>query len=301
MKRKVVKQGHNAMTITLPANWVKEQKINAGDELDIEIQEKDLVIKKTSSEGTEKAEFKMVGNAKYLHRQLAVLYRLGYDEIKIEFDSPMMIDKIHHEIEGMPGFEIIDQGENYCIVKNIASGLEREFDNILRKIFLNIIYCGEQSLGLMKKNKLEGMESLRKLSRVNNRQTNFCERMLKKEGYKDYKKTTLVYVMVWSLEQVEDYYTNIFDYLLSKKNVKINNEILNIYEDVNKLFEFYYELFYSAFDSSKVSGLKEKCLDMINCMKNILENKKLEGKNLIILLNLNLITERIYHMTECLI
>jgi antitoxin component of MazEF toxin-antitoxin module len=299
MKRKVVKQGHNAMTITLPAAWIKDNNIRCGDELDVDIKGKDLFIKTNPAEGTERITFHMNGTGKYLHRHLGVLYRLGYDEIRVEFDSPLMIDKIQYEIEEMLGFEIVDQGENYCVIKNIASGLEKEFDNILRKIFLNIIHCGTEGLNLIKKGDLKRLENLKQFSRVNNRQPNFCQRLLRKEGYKDYKKTMLVYTMVWNLEQVADYYNNIFKYILSlNKNPKINKEVLELYASVNKLFESYYETFYS-FDSNKVSNLKEKCLNIINNIKDKIEKRNAE--EIVILLNLNLISERIYHMTECLI
>ena len=213
MKRKVVKQGHNAMTLTLPASWVKEQNISVGDELDAEVRGKDLIVKKGYGEGVDKTIFQMHGKGKFLYRHLSVLYRLGYDEIRIEFDDPSMVDNIQREIETMPGFEIVEQGEDYCIIKNISTGLEKEFDNILRKIFLNILYCGQQSLNIIRKGNLSKLESLKQLHRVNNRLPNFCERMLKKEGYKDYKKTLLVYSMVCNLEQVGDYYNNIFTYL----------------------------------------------------------------------------------------
>lgn len=298
MKRKIVKQGHNAMTITLPASWIKENNIRSGDEIDVDIKGKILFIKKESSEGIEKITYKMNGEGKYLHRHLSVLYRLGYDEIRVEFDDPSMIDKIQYEIEEMLGLEIVDQGEDYCIIKNIATGLEKEFDNILRKIFLNIQYCGKEGLILIKKGEIKRIENLKQFSRVNNRHPNFCQRLLRKEGYKDYKKTMLVYTMVWNLEQIADYYNNIFKYILNVKKIKFSPEVLKIYDGVNSLFEKYYETFYS-FDSNKVSKLKENCLEEINKITNLIEKKK-DG-DIILLLNLNLIAERIYHMTECLI
>ena len=153
----------------------------------------------------------------------------------------------------------------------------------------------------MRRKKFKSLESLRQLARVNNRQTNFCERMLRKEGYREYKKTLLIYAMVWALEQVEDYYSNIFDYFLSLNKASISQEVFMIYEDVNRIFKAYYELFYAQFDSNKVSNLKESCLNIINEIKNLLEKKKKSGCDAIILLNLNLIAERIYHMTESLI
>jgi len=299
MKRKVVKQGHNAMTITLPASWTKENNIKSGDELEVDIRGKDLIVKNDSSKEVEKITFQMSGRGKFIHRHLGVLYRLGYDEIRVEFEDPSLIDKIQYEIEEMLGFEIVDQGGNYCIIKNVATGMEKEFDNILRKIFLNILHCGSESLNILKKGEIKGLESLKQLSRANNRQPNFCQRLLRKEGYKDYRKTMLVYSMVWNLEQVADYYNNIFKHFLSlEKKPKISTDILKIYEKVNELFKDYYETFYS-FDSNKVSNLKEDCLKAIDEIKKLIEKKR--GEDVILMLNLNLIAERIYHMTECLI
>ena len=35
MKRKIIKQGHNTLTITLPNKWAKELNLLAGDEVDV--------------------------------------------------------------------------------------------------------------------------------------------------------------------------------------------------------------------------------------------------------------------------
>lgn len=35
MKRKIIKQGHNTLTVTLPSEWTKKLQLGAGDEVDI--------------------------------------------------------------------------------------------------------------------------------------------------------------------------------------------------------------------------------------------------------------------------
>src|SRR3989344_5348913 len=44
MKRKLVRQGGSAMTITLPSDWVKRFKLEGGDEIDLEEQQGKLII-----------------------------------------------------------------------------------------------------------------------------------------------------------------------------------------------------------------------------------------------------------------
>ena len=44
MKRKIIKQGHNTLTVTLPSEWVKKLNLNAGDEIDLVEDNSSLVI-----------------------------------------------------------------------------------------------------------------------------------------------------------------------------------------------------------------------------------------------------------------
>ena len=44
MKRRIVKQGHNTHTITLPSQWVKLNNLKSGQELDVVEQENRLII-----------------------------------------------------------------------------------------------------------------------------------------------------------------------------------------------------------------------------------------------------------------
>ena len=44
MKRKIIKQGHNTLTVTLPSKWVKKLNLTADDEVDIIEKENSLLI-----------------------------------------------------------------------------------------------------------------------------------------------------------------------------------------------------------------------------------------------------------------
>ena len=44
MKRKIIRQGHNTLTITLPTDWAKKLNLNAGDEVDLIEDNSSLVI-----------------------------------------------------------------------------------------------------------------------------------------------------------------------------------------------------------------------------------------------------------------
>lgn len=305
MKRKLVKQGHNALTVTLPSKWVKKFSLKGGDEINLSEEGKRIVIS-VDELGERKINFDMTGNSKYLYRFLGVLYRLGYDEIKINFQNPKIIDQLQVEIDNMLGYEILDQSENYCIVKSVAGILEKEFDSTLKRIFSMLIVGGDASLEILKRGEIKRLERIENIAKINNKLTNFCERVLNKFSYKEDKKTTLIYCMVWSIEQIMDEYKNIWEYLIkkneearkTKKPAIITEKEIKLYEEINSLIKEYRKIFYD-FDADELSNLREKCLNFINNSREIFEEDK--STNKVILVSLHSIAEKIYHMCESLI
>ena len=77
------------------------------------------------------------------------LNKYGYtrDEIKVFFNTPVtehfrlnrnvnVITVVHNEVNRLVGYEIIQQRENFCIIKDISNSSIQEFDTILRRVFL---------------------------------------------------------------------------------------------------------------------------------------------------------------------
>src|SRR3989338_2463651 len=75
------------------------------------------------------------------------LYRMGYDEIKVVFNDPItkhlrkneavtVISVLHKEANRLIGYEIIQQRDNFVVIKDISTTSIKEFDNVLRRIFL---------------------------------------------------------------------------------------------------------------------------------------------------------------------
>lgn len=92
MKRKVIKQGHNTLTITLPAKWVEENSIKAGDELDIdETNNKFLrVFSNSLSKNTQQKSVSIDISGLDLaaaRQKLRSAYKIGYDEIIVNFEK----------------------------------------------------------------------------------------------------------------------------------------------------------------------------------------------------------------------
>ena len=57
MKRKLILQGNKSYTLTLPINWIKEQNLESGDDLEVMPQDTDLLIKGTGGKKEERTVF----------------------------------------------------------------------------------------------------------------------------------------------------------------------------------------------------------------------------------------------------
>lgn len=247
------------MVVSLPSEWVKKYNLKKGEEIDVEEEGRRLTITTSKEYGIEKSKINLKGATERVIRwTLAALHKSGYDEIIIEHDEKETVKIIEEMIKDLfTGFTIIEQTKDHCVLKSISKDSESEFESALRRAFLVTLAMGEESLELIKNYKFQDLKDLIAKEHTNNQLTNFCERILNKKGYKDYKKTCFMYVIVWNLEKVCDNYKYICDLLKDAKKIKISNDTVELYEQANNFFKLYYELFYK-FDINKLSELSTK-------------------------------------------
>ena len=89
MRRKVIKQGHNTLTMTLPSNWTKKLNISPGDELELEERQNGLFLttEKKLKQGR-KAEFDITNmDIPTIWKYFMAVYREGYDEVLVKFSD----------------------------------------------------------------------------------------------------------------------------------------------------------------------------------------------------------------------
>ena len=200
MKRKVIKQGNNTLTVTLPRKWTSKYHLNAGDEVEVEEKGRNLSIgtKKSLEEG--KISLKVGGPEKLIALMISTAYKKGFDQVRVEFEDADAFKIIKKEVESeLLGYEIIEQGKGYCIVKDIAENLAKEFDTMLKKVFLSLIEMSDESLSKIKSGDYD-LEEITLIEKANNKYTNFCKRILNKEGYAEYHSSNFIYCIVWESE-----------------------------------------------------------------------------------------------------
>ena len=277
MQRKVIKQGKDTLTITLPRGWTKKYDIFPGDELNLEEQERSLILTTEKGFSLQKTIINTKDlDARMIWRKFGSAYRTGYDEIHIIFDDPKKkypdICKSFTDPKGtintleliqnlnrFIGIEIIDQKATYCKLKDLGKTNEAEFDNALRRIFLLLLSISSDTLEGIKNNDKETLLILESTTDTNiDRFSDFCLRILNKKGYKDFKKTSEIYSIILLLEFLGDEYKYISK---NSANIKLSNFTTKLIEELNYLLKEYYELFFK-YEEKNIEKLHEKIFDI---------------------------------------
>lgn len=285
IKRKIIKQGHNTLTITLPKKWSNKHQIKSGDELDVEEQGEILMIVPHKNVKLPEIILDVKGLAPVvIWRYISAVYRAGYDEFRIYFDNvkekkrysafsyntldllysqnhqekPVLspIEVIQSAVNRCIGVEIIDQKENWCLVKELGETTYKEFDNALRRIFLLLLSLSEETLNSVKAGSVkDSLKSVHLIDTNIDRFTDFCFRVLNKKGYQDFRKTPTIYSILLLLEMIGDEFKKISIHLIEAK--KITNKTEGLLNIQHRQLRRFYHLFY-RFSKEKCSEIYEE-------------------------------------------
>ncbi len=257
MKRKVIQIADSTQLVSLPRKWCLANNIKKGDELDVDPTGSKLMVSCDSKPQIERAEVDLKEYGILASRQIHALYKRGIDEIKVNY-SPEDIGTIQKILSNETvGFEIIEQGKNYCIIKNVSGHLEG-FDSVLRRAFLLLMNMGDDCVKALEQKSHDMFRNLILLEQSNNRFTTICRRYLNKHGHDAYDKVGPIYYIIEDIENVADEYKYLFQLLgkIKPENLKIDKAYVQIYQDVATMLRLFQEAFYKS-DNSKLIRIAE--------------------------------------------
>jgi phosphate uptake regulator len=153
MERKLVSQGENALTITLPAKWLKTKGLKAGNSVFVEEETQGLVVKTERTAARSEIEFDIRGCEKnLLFHVFQGAYVNGYDTIKIWHDTPQAVQEVHRLL----GMTIAEHTSKYTVFKSVIAVPDEDFKTVLRRTGHILIQEAETLLRLAQgKAKLE--------------------------------------------------------------------------------------------------------------------------------------------------
>jgi len=319
MKRRVIKQGHNTLTVTLPKEWVSKNNIKPGDEIDIAIKDKSLIINTDKGPELSSTIVDVSGlTPPLIWRFISSAYRAGYDEIRVigiesgkknlytafsydtvdylrqkDMITMSPIEVVQAVTNRLIGVEIIDQKEKYCTIKDLGETTYKEFDNSLRRIFhllkneMEIVRSGFEG------NKNE-LRSIHLIDTNLDRFEDFCFRVLNKKGYENFRKTSTVYNIVFMLEMLGDQIKKVAIHIMEFKirNPKILIDSLQKnYEQLNNFINLFYD-----FKKEKAKEIFETGKKHVEILES--HEKKLNQNEKEILYHLKKIASHILSLLE---
>lgn len=281
MIRKIIKQGHNTMTITLPSKWVKRFNLNGGSEVDVIERDNGLFIT-TEKNGTHrKAEFDITGmDNPTIWKYMMAVYREGYDEVIVKFNPLMRLESpykffsqykldkkygretekkaplefLHDLVNRFIGFEIIDHGKDFVVIKEISESTSKEFENSLRRVFLLVQQMAEETTNALETNDAKGLSHIHDVDINLDKFHDYCIRILNKAGNKDPRKTSLLFSTLYLLEMIGDEFKVISHHLLFDFPKKDFRNLIELAESVKRQIDLFYEAFYK-FDVNKINEI----------------------------------------------
>lgn len=283
MKRKVIKQGHNTLTVTLPSIWAKRFNLEAGSEIDLIEKENGLFITTEKSNESKKTRIDITGmDIPTIWKYLMGVYREGYDELKINFTVGMKLEtpykfmtqhRIDKKYKKIPekknitsvlqgfidrfiGWEIVEHGKNFIIVKDMGETTGKQFDNSLRRVFLLIESMAAETHEAVISNKPELLEEMHDIDINLDKFHDYCIRILNKNSNFSSGKTNLIFASLYLLELIGDEFKNIAQHLLFElKDSKFEN-LKELSSSILESIKTYKELYYK-YDISKVEKLSK--------------------------------------------
>jgi phosphate uptake regulator len=261
VKRRIIKQGKDSFTLTLPKSWINNLSLKSGDEIEL-TEEKGLLVigaKKGLFESKKSFDADKVGDL--LVHYVCALYRGGVDEIEISFSEAGTIEKLQKILSDyIIGFEIVEQGKNFCVVKSISMPLDDEFGTIFHGFLLQITAMAKNIAIAIKSKDIAYLKDTKKLEIPINRFSIYCRRILNKKGACAFENAISIYALIELFEMIADHYKHLCSYFLefNGKMETVSSKTQNHLQHLFELIESNYLLFFKFSEEKAMSFWKKR-------------------------------------------
>lgn len=252
MKRKLVKTGQNTLIVSLPSEWVKKNKLEKGQLLEME--ESGGILKIYSTQKSKKSivlDLKSEGYW-YIKRVLRRIYVTGYDQIEINYAKASQMEYIRKSANYLEGFEIVQSKKNSCILKNILEIKELDHKELLD----NIIWLVHSQLNLFEefvlKNSRNGLKEIEGINVSVIKLAHLGMRILNLKCKQDVTILKDLFLLFTSMFYLSAYLTYATKELIDK-NRKLSQEEKELIVETKGLYE---DLIY-AYRNKNLEGVQE--------------------------------------------
>lgn len=270
MRRKVIQLAGRTLVVSLPNKWVRQHNVRKGDEVEVVENNRELRLTTYSEAGPERVEVRVNDKHPFLRRLVDNPYRQGYDEVTFHYDNPETFEKIQDEVGNLMGFEIIKQGSNFCIMKNLAVGLDDQFESILNRLMMITFSMAEELARALEDGQFQELKKIEKMEDTTNKFAHFCKRILNTKGYKEPMRVTQLYRTACLFEEISD---ELRDICRIQDKRRPSKATIKSMWDTHSQMKTYYKLF-NKHDTEQLLAFGKRCNEIENeCIRNINESK----------------------------
>lgn len=259
MRRKIIQIAESTQLVSLPRRWCLKYGLKKGDEVEVEEKGNKVLISFEGISQKKTLELNINNLEPMILRVFVAIYKKGIDEIKVHFKDPKLLKSIQSAIgKEAVGYEITEQGRDYCIIRQVAGEL-KDFEPILRRTFLMLVSMAEETYKHMSDGDFEHLKNIAFLEEANNRFTTSCRRALNKGIYNPEGPIGPFYYIVEEVENIADQYKYLCNafYDLKDKKIKFNKRVLAHFNETTKALSLFAELFFK-YDREKVLEIAKK-------------------------------------------
>jgi phosphate uptake regulator len=305
-QRKLIAQGPSSVTISLPHKWITEHNLQKGSVVYIDTELNKLIITAAPAKSSQSITLsnEHLDKIMIIHL-LQAAYRASFDEITLNLDQSEVIafpsmqkspaqSVAHYMVGRFVGLEVVEQNAKQLVIKRITQEDSADFEQLLRRIFLLILELSNQFYEIFEKNQINKLELIKEQHDYINNLTNYCLRILIKQGYNSRRETMLYYHIIASLDKIVDFYKYVAD---DKKKVdkKVSPHALHIISQLQANLRLYYEIFYK-YDQKKLSEFNKRRWEIKKSINTNL--KKLTSMEIMYVTRLESINEILLDITE---
>ena len=156
--RKVQQTGGSSFIVSLPKEWIEKHEIKPKDSLGIITQPDGnlLITPQISSEKfikIKKIDVDEIKDYNFLFRLLIGAYIIGYSIIELESSKkfePFIRDCVNKFREIAIGPEIVEESNNYILIKDLLNPKEMPFDKTIRRMYILVESMHEDAIEALK-------------------------------------------------------------------------------------------------------------------------------------------------------
>jgi len=293
MQRKVIGQGNDTLTITLPRAWTQKYGIKAKGNVQLKVRDHVLEVCADAVKHDQKVRFHFDLPDYHLIRwTLGAFFRAGFDELYITYGNEGIFSSIQDVLKKkFIGFIITEQGRNSCVIKSISTDDEATLPVLLRRNFLMVTSFADNILELYRSREFSKLEDITYLHDNSDQAIGLCQRIIIKNRYGDLTSASFEIALLENLELVCDTYREICEIGSSlKKPFKNESVLLELLEGINRDFRELSSLIFDYQDATAAPLIK-RIYHRIDRVEHLYSRP--EPQELIFLFHLHLLLENI--------